>query len=194
VRDWAAFVRSRLVLDQLTPEREVRLVREIASQLEDVYQDALACGASEEEADAFAREQISDWTRLAQDLVEADPRHERPRIERFTNRIEHLSTPRRGALRIIAEILTDVRYAVRQLRRNRGFAAVAVLTLALGLGPTTAIFSVVNGVLLRPLPFPEPDRLVRVLEVVPKQGRFAVAPANFLDWREQNNVFEGMAA
>jgi predicted permease len=194
VRDWAAFVRSRLVLDQLTPEREVRLVREIASQLEDVYQDALACGASEEEADAFAREQISDWTRLAQDLVEADPRHERPRIERFTNRIEHLSTPRRGALRIIAEILTDVRYAVRQLRRNRGFAAVAVLTLALGLGPTTAIFSVVNGVLLRPLPFPEPDRLVRVLEVVPKQGRFAVAPANFLDWREQNTVFEGMAA
>ena len=95
---------------------------------------------------------------------------------------------------MFADILTDTRYAVRQLRKNRGFTAVAVLTLALGLGPTTAIFSVVNGVLLRPLPFPEPDRLVRVLEVVPKHGRLAVAPANFLDWRQQNTVFEGMVA
>jgi len=95
---------------------------------------------------------------------------------------------------VFAGILTDARYAVRQLRKNPGFTAVAILTLALGLGPTTAIFSIVNGVLLRPLPFPEPDRLVRVLEVVPKHGRLAVAPANFLDWRQQNTVFEGMAA
>jgi predicted permease len=194
VRDWTAFVRSQLALDRVIPEREARLVREIASQLEDFYQEALACGASEEEADAFARAQISDWAGLGRDLVQADPAFARPRLERLTERVPQLASPGRGALRVLADILTDARYAVRQLRKNRGFTTVAVLTLALGLGPTTAIFSVVNGVLLRPLPFPEPDRLVRVLEVVPKHGRLAVAPANFLDWRRQNTVFERMAA
>ena len=194
MRDWTAFVRSQLALDRLTPERDARLVREIASQLEDFYQDALARGASEEAADAYARAQISDWTMLERDLVRADPRYARPGLDRLTDRIQPLATQRRGAVRVCADILTDARYAVRQLRKNRGFTAVAVLTLALGLGPTTAIFSVVNGVLLRPLPFPEPDRLVRVLEVVPKHGRIAVAPANFLDWRQQNTVFEQMVA
>ena len=88
VRDWTAFVRSQLAVDRLTPERDARLVREIASQLEDFYQDALARGASEEAADAYARQQISDWTMLERDLVQADPRHERPRLERFTDRIQ----------------------------------------------------------------------------------------------------------
>ena len=194
MRDWTAFVRSRLALDRLTAERDARVVREIASQLEDFYQDALARGANEEAADAYARAQISDWIVLAHDLVEVDPSHERPRLERLSDRIRPLAPRSRGPLGVLADILTDARYGVRQLRKNRGFTAVAVLTLALGIGPTTAIFSVVNGVLLRPLPFAEPDGLVRVLETVQRHGRLAVAPANFLDWRQQNTVFERMAA
>ena len=194
MRDWAAFVRSRLTLDRLTPEREARIVREIASQLEDFYREALTRGASDELADAHARAQIGDWDRMARDVLEADARHTRPRIERLTNHIEHLAPPRRGVLHMFADLLTDMRYGIRQLVKTPGFTFVAILTLAFGVGATTAIFSVVNGVLLRPLPYPQADTLVRVLEIVPQYGRFSVAPANFLDWRQQNTVFERIAA
>jgi putative ABC transport system permease protein len=94
---------------------------------------------------------------------------------------------------LLSNVLRDVRYAIRQLTRTPGFALVAILTLALGIGASSAIFSVVNGVLLRPLPYPEPDALVRVFEIVPQYGRFSVAPASFLDWRQQNTVFERIA-
>jgi putative ABC transport system permease protein len=95
---------------------------------------------------------------------------------------------------ILTDLLRDARYAVRQLARTPGFTLVAILTVGLGTGASSAIFSVVNGVLLRPLPYQDPDTLVRVHEVVPQYGRFSVAPASFLDWRQQNTVFERIAA
>jgi putative ABC transport system permease protein len=94
---------------------------------------------------------------------------------------------------MFSNVLRDIRYAVRQLMASPAFTIVAILTLALGIGATTAIFSVVNGVLLRPLPYPHPDSLVLVHEIVPQYGRFSVAPANFLDWRRQNTVFQRIA-
>jgi len=92
----------------------------------------------------------------------------------------------------------DLRYAVRQVRKAPGFAAVAIVTLALGIGANTSIFSVVNGVLLRSLPFPDSDRLVRVWHTPPQSSfpgisTFAISPANFLDWQNQNHVFSSMA-
>ncbi|MDQ3803688.1 MAG: ABC transporter permease [Acidobacteriota bacterium] len=90
----------------------------------------------------------------------------------------------------------DVRYGVRALLKQPGFAAVAVLTLALGIGANSTIFSFANGVLLRPLPYENPERLVLVDETAPKRGitSMGVSFPNFLDWRAQNQVFEDIAA
>jgi predicted permease len=91
-------------------------------------------------------------------------------------------------------MLFDIRYAFRTLARNPGFAAVAILTLALGIGANTAIFTVFNGILLHPLPYPQPDRLVAVQEIVPKFANFGpTLPANawhFREWRKQNRSFD----
>jgi putative ABC transport system permease protein len=92
----------------------------------------------------------------------------------------------------------DLRYGARMLLKKPGFTLIAVLTLALGIGANTAIFSVVNGVLLRPLPYSEPQQLVRLFETVDRatmaNDRMEVAPANFLDWRERTRSFSGLAA
>ncbi len=92
-------------------------------------------------------------------------------------------------------LLQDVRYGVRTLTRQPGFAATAILTLALGIGATTAIFSVVNAVVLRPLPFEEPDRIVVVTNVNTRTGNRSttVSGPDFRDWRDQSRSFEALA-
>ena len=94
-------------------------------------------------------------------------------------------------------MLFDIRYALRTLARNPGFAAVAILTLALGIGANTAIFAVFNGVLLSPLPYPQLERLVAVQEIVPKFEKYGpTLPVNawhFREWRKQNRSFDGLA-
>src|SRR5262245_18880879 len=84
----------------------------------------------------------------------------------------------------------DLRYGVRMLMKNPGFSLIAVITLGLGIGANTAIFSVVNGVLLRPLAYQEPERIVTLLI----NGQRPVSPANFLDFKANSRRFEQMAA
>ena len=88
----------------------------------------------------------------------------------------------------------DLRYGARILRKSPGLTAAAILTLALGIGATTAIFSVIEGVLLRPLPFAEPERIVGLRETLPDEGSIPIAYRTFTAWREQNTVFEEIAA
>ncbi len=89
---------------------------------------------------------------------------------------------------------TDVRVALRSFRRSPGFAAASILTLAIGIGGTTAIFSLVNDVLLRPLPYPDPDRLVRIWESHPSDGRThaPASPGTFVDWRARSSRFDAL--
>jgi predicted permease len=93
----------------------------------------------------------------------------------------------------MSTLLQDLRYGFRMLAKNPGFTAVAVLTLALGIGANTAIFSVVYGVLLRPLPYPKPDQIVELREVNAKGGRMNFADPNFEDVRSQSHAFQGVA-
>ncbi|HMJ05783.1 MAG TPA: ABC transporter permease [Chthoniobacterales bacterium] len=89
--------------------------------------------------------------------------------------------------------MNDIRFALRQLRKSPGFTLVAVLTLALGIGANTAIFSVIYAVLLRPLPYPEADRLAIVTESDSNQPQISVSFPDYLDWKKENTVFEQIA-
>src|SRR4030081_459133 len=93
-------------------------------------------------------------------------------------------------------LLSDLRYGLRLLLRNPGFAAIAILALALGIGANTAIFSAVDAILLQPLPYAQPEQLAMVWEDASNIGfpRNTPAPANYVDWRQQNRVFTDLAA
>lgn len=159
----------------------VEVEEEIRQHLEGRIAEYVARGMSRSDAERVARERFGDPEAIASRcLAEIVP--------------PPIPDPRRE---IMHTVIQDVRYAARTLRRNPGYAAAVILTLVLAVGATTAVFSVVNGVLLHPLPHPAPDRLVLVYEVDQRPGfyedRNQVTAANFRDWREQNRVFEAMA-
>ncbi len=110
-------------------------------------------------------------------------------------RIRDLAYDVRGG-GMLETLWQDLRYGVRMLLKHPGFTFIAVLTLALGIGVNTALFSVVNAVLLRPLPYAQPERLVQIYEANAQQGydRFGFSLANFVDHRDQQTGFEQMAA
>src|SRR5690349_4260733 len=95
----------------------------------------------------------------------------------------------------MSALLQDLKFAIRLIAKNPGFAIAAIVVLALGIGANSALFSVVNSVLLQPLPYHEPHRLVQLFHTPPPKAfpgvtRFSLAPANYLDWKSQNHVFE----
>ena len=94
----------------------------------------------------------------------------------------------------MSNFLQDLRYALRQVRKSPGFAAVAILTLALGIGANTTMFSVINGVLLQPLPYKDPSRLVLISERTARFPRLSASYQNFADWRSQSKSFEAVGA
>jgi putative ABC transport system permease protein len=171
---------------KLNPTREVEIVEELNDDLEDRYQRLLVDGVSPEKA----------WRSVLKQLSESDVwRRELQNVERVYHPRDALMGSPSGA-NVLSDLWQDLRYALRTLIKNPGFTVVAVVALALGIGANTAIFSVVNSVLLRPLPYKDPDQLMMVWEENSKSGypRDTPTVANFLDWRNQNQTFVGMAA
>jgi putative ABC transport system permease protein len=182
--EWKQEIRRRLSRLNLAPAHEAEIVEELAQHLDDVYERALKAGETEADAKRAALTELADADVMQREMR----RSQQPAIE----------TPVAGGRRtnVLADFWYDLRYAIRLQRKNLGFTIIAIIALALGIGANTAIFSVVNTVLLRPLPYKDPERLVMVWEDASKLGypQDTPAAANFVDWRDQNQVFEGMAA
>ena len=170
MRDWQAFVREHFH-GRRPPSDQV--VEELALHVEETWRAARAAGSSEDEALAAARRQL-----------------ENPPARLPANMIVPAS--RSGLAGLVASAWQDVRYAVRMFRARPGFAAVAIVTLALGVGGNTAIFSVVRSLLLEPLPFRDPDRLVMLWEHTAgnPQDTYVVSAPNYLDWQRGVKAFE----
>ena len=183
--DWAAALRQRLAERQLDPTLHFAVVEELSGHLEERYQSLVARGVSLEEAERSVLEELNDDA-LERELTRTEPARRSPAPELG-------ETARSG---IVDRFAQDLRYAARALWKHPGFTAIAALTLALGVGVNTAIFSVVNAVMLRPLPYGDPDRLIRIYESNPERGwpEFSASQPNFLDWRAQAKSWQALAA
>jgi putative ABC transport system permease protein len=194
--DWKHYIRERLPSLGLEAEREMEIVEELANHLDSVYEDALARGASEQEAYERAINLIRDWRLLECEVSGAERQSGAALLkERFASEAQIQTVKRKRGSVDMGSLRQDLRFGLRMLRKNPSFTAITVLTLALAIGSTTAIFSVVNAVLLRPLPYSEPDRLVNFWLSAPQKGfaRVNLTQAVFAYFRDQNRSFEKMA-
>lgn len=177
--DWKAPLHARLAGLRLDPTREAEIVEELSQHLDQRFQDLLAEGHPPATAMELAERELLDADTLADYM----------RPLRQTNRPEPIA-PGAPRARWLADLGQDLRLAGRMLRKQAGLTAAAVLTLALGIGATGAIFSLVDTVLLRDLPFPEPARLMTISERTEASPKSAVSPLNLTDWKRRNRSFE----
>jgi predicted permease len=185
--DWKAEIRQRLTGSNLPPTREAALIEELAQDLEDCYAALLASGVTEKEAYQRTLAELSGGELLRRELrrVERQPNPE-PVV---------FGTNKRSNM--IADLWQDLRYGARMLLKRKGFTLVAALSLALGIGANTAIFSLLDALLLKPLPVEQPEQLVVVnIATLSQPGRrySSFSYPVFRELREKNAVFSGMFA
>ena len=176
-------VRTRLSSLRLSPTREAEIVDELSQHLDERYRELISGGAAPDEASRLALAEFRSNEMLAQQMA---PLRQ--------SRVDPPLTPAAPTGRVLGDLLQDLRYAVRIFRKQTAFAATAVLTLALGIGATTAIFSVVYGVLLKPLPFAEPEALVSLRQHAPHGAGTNHGPTTYLTYRENQSAFEAIGA
>jgi putative ABC transport system permease protein len=182
--EWKQEILKRLAALKLAPAREAAIVEELSQHLDDRYRELVAGGTAEDEARRVAIEELKDENLLARGLRRVE--HEAPQ--------EPIVLGSSGGHNFLSGLWQDIRYGLRQLWHSPGFAAVAVLSLGLGVGANSAIFSVMNTVMYRPLPYPHPKQLVAIWETKQGQPGFEPPPiAEVVDWRKQNDVFQGIA-
>jgi putative ABC transport system permease protein len=198
--DWSAYVRENLQLRGFRPERETEIVEEIAQQLDEAYQEALRAGGSEQEARAAAEEHVADWAVLRQQLA-GSQREKEFRAAIAPGQGQERDLPQSGRFSPRTEIRQDLLYALRVFRKNLGFTAIAVLSLALGTGANTAIFQLIDSLRLRTLPVSNPQQLaaVRILDTSWRYGRIHgrypdVTNAQWEQIRDHQRVFSNMLA
>jgi predicted permease len=188
-RDWAPHVRRRLSSLRLSPTRENEIVEELSQHLEDRWGELVASGTPEDEATRLALAEFRDGNLLARYMALLRQAHAPAPI------IPGSPAEARGAKagHLLRGIWQDLRYATRTLRRQPTFSLTAILTLALGIGATTAMFSVVNGVVIKPLPYPESDNVVTVgVSAVfgsERTNDFPLAPRMFASFAENRRSF-----
>src|SRR5262245_115997 len=183
VPDWKPEIRRRLANAKLEPAREASIIEDLSQYLADCHAELLASGATEAEAYQQTLAELSGSELLARELQ---------RVERQVAP-EPLVLGTNLRTNMIADLWQDLRFGARMLAKKPGFTLIAVVTLALGVGANTAIFSIVNALLLRPLPYAEAERLVLLAERSRDGARNGAPYPNFADWRTRAQSFAGMA-
>ena len=181
MHDWRRYVRSHLPPLDVSGPREAEIVEELAAQLESTYERARARGLDDEPAMRLAIAEVPDWAAFASTVRTIERPYVQPPVAGA------------GSGGIVTGFSQDIRYAIRALRRAPGFAAVSILTLALGIAATTIVYSIVDGILLRPLPIADPERVMLARETSPTNSDMPVAWPNFLDWTARQTSFETFA-
>ncbi len=170
MRDWKRWLRENLDLPTMARGRENRILAELADHLEEMEADALARGRSPEEAEAETLAWLGDPVEAGRELLKCEPGGVRARMNRWAEEREDLLRHGGGGWVPLADLARDLRMALRGLARRPLFSGVVILVLALGIGATTAIFTLVDGVVLSPLPFENPGELVAVQHAAPGRG------------------------
>lgn len=181
--DWKEEIRRRLAELRLEPAREMEIVEELSGHIDDLYTELIARGASEAEARRATLTELSESESLRRELRSFEHRSDYDRV-----------VPGEGRRNIMSDLWQDLRYGARMIMKNPGFTLIAAMTLALGIGANSAIFSLVNTVMFRPLPVENPDKMVSLNNTANNRTFSSFSYPNYKDFRDRSDVFSDLIA